>query len=97
MNNMRNIIGIAFDGQTLLDHKVDQQIYQDRLTKALPNFRLQFSFGPGVKDSIGFPFAISIISGEAAKLVLDVARRIWPEVRGTSIQPNQNTGVEGEI
>lgn len=97
MNNTRSIIGIAFDGQTLLDCKVDQKIYQDRLTRALPDFRLQFSFAPGVKDSIGFPYAISIISGDAAKLVLDTARAVWPEVCGTSCQQSQNTGTEGRI
>lgn len=97
MNNMSNVIRISFDVQTLLDYKVDQKVYQDRLAAALPNHRLEFSYAPPIRDSIYVTFAISIVGGENPKLVFDAAKAIWPHVRGTSVQHSENCETVGRV
>jgi hypothetical protein len=97
MNNKLGSIRIAFDAQTLLDYKVDQKVYQDRLAEALPNHRLEFCFGPVIRDSIYMPYALSIVGGDDPKLTFDVAKTIWKDVCGTLIQQSQDLGTEERV
>jgi hypothetical protein len=86
-------IKVAFDAYTLCQAKVDQQVYQDRLAAALPEHSLSFSIAPDVPMTVGFPFAINMISsaGVSPDKVMQAAETIWSLVINTARTANASS------
>jgi len=80
-----SVIAIAFDCLSLRRGSVDLQAYQDELTAALPNHELKFSLAPDIADSLGVPFAISMVSGTEASMAFDAAKEVWQSVINTAM------------
>ncbi|MBW3510611.1 hypothetical protein [Janthinobacterium sp. NKUCC06_STL] len=79
-------VRIAFDGYSLIRYKVDQKSYQDKLEINLPEYSLLFTIAPDSPMSVGFPFAINMLSGInfSSDKVMNAVKEIWPSVINTA-------------
>ncbi|WP_290601901.1 hypothetical protein [Janthinobacterium sp.] len=90
---MSNIINVGLDFLTLSDNKVDIKVYQDRLSAALPDYKLEFSFPKSSSPDASYIWAINSAGGIDVhpSVVFKAAELIWPDVVGTAAQQPPST------